>query len=56
MVSLDKPRVECYSRQGEHSWRFTDTEGLDATFTIPSFEIELTLAQVYTDISFAPDV
>jgi Uma2 family endonuclease len=50
LVAQDAPHVEHYVRQDDGSWRFTETDGLDATITLPSVEAELPLAEVYLDV------
>lgn len=50
LVAQDAPHVEHYVRQNDGSWRLTDTDGLDATITLPSIEAELPLDEVYLDV------
>jgi len=50
LVARDVPHVERYVRQDDGSWRLTDTDGLDATITLPSIEAELPLDEVYLDV------
>ncbi len=50
LVAQDEPHVEHYVRQDDASWRFTETDGLDATITLPSVEAELPLSEVYLDV------
>ena len=50
LVAQDAPHVEHYVRQDDASWRFTETDGLDATIMLPSAEAELPLAEVYLDV------
>ena len=50
LVAQDAPHVEHYVRQDDGSWRFTETDGLNATITLPSVEAELPLAEVYLDV------
>jgi Uncharacterized protein conserved in cyanobacteria len=50
LVAQDRPHVEHYARQDDGSWRFTETDGLDATITLPSVEAELPLAEIYLDV------
>jgi Uma2 family endonuclease len=50
LVAQDAPHVEHYVRQDDASWRFTETDGLDAAITLPSVEAELPLAEVYLDV------
>jgi len=50
LVAQDTPHVEHYVRQDDGSWRLTDTDGLDATITLPSVEAELPLSEIYLDV------
>ncbi|WP_103019676.1 Uma2 family endonuclease [Salinibacter altiplanensis] len=50
LVAQDAPHAEHYVRQDDGSWRLTDTDGLDATITLPSVEAELSLSEVYLDV------
>jgi len=50
LVAQDAPHVEHYVRQDDASWRFTETDGLNAAITLPSVEAELPLAEVYLDV------
>jgi len=50
LIAQDAPHVEHYVRQNDGSWRLTDTDGLDATITLPSIEAELPLDEVYLDV------
>jgi Uma2 family endonuclease len=50
LVAQDAPHVEHYVRQDDAGWRFTETDGLDATITLPSVEAELPLAEIYLDV------
>ncbi|MFB6098835.1 MAG: Uma2 family endonuclease [Salinibacter sp.] len=50
LVAQDAPHVEHYVRQDDASWRFTETDGLDAAITLPSVEAELPLAEIYLDV------
>ena len=53
LVSQHKPKIEHYVRQGDSTWVFKSTEGLDAAVTI--LGASLSLAEVYDKITF-PDV
>lgn len=50
LVAQDQPHIEHYVRQDDGSWRLTDTDGLEATITLPSIEAELPLNEVYLDV------
>ncbi len=50
LVSQHKPKIEHYVRQGDSTWVFKSTEGLDAAVTI--LGASLSLAEVYDKITF----
>lgn len=54
MVVQDKPRIECYHRQGDGSWSFTWFEGIDATARLRSLQIEMPLREAYAKVEFPP--
>lgn len=52
LVAQDRPHVEHYVRQDDASWRFTETDGLDAEIDLPSLDAALPLSEIYLDIAF----
>lgn len=50
LVAQDRPHVEHYVRQKDESWIFTETDGLDATITLPSVDADLLLTEIYLDV------
>lgn len=50
LIAQEESHVEHYVRQDDGSWRFTETDGLNATITLPSVEAKLPLSEVYRDI------
>lgn len=52
LVAQDRPHIEHYVRQDDASWRFTETDGLDAEIDLPSLDATLPLSEVYLDIAF----
>lgn len=50
LVAQEDPHVEHYVRQDDENWRFTGTDRLDATITLPSVEATLPLSEVYLDV------
>lgn len=50
LVAQEEPHVEHYVRQDDESWRFTETDELDTTITLPSVDAELPLSEVYLDV------
>ncbi len=55
LVAQDRPHVEHYVRQDDESWRFTETDGLDAEIDLPSLDASLPLSEIYLDVSFESD-
>ncbi len=51
LVSQDKPLVEQYVRQDDGSWKFTATEGVEASLFLPSLGCTLSLAEVYDQVT-----
>lgn len=52
LVEQDKPEVEFFYRQENGEWWVESLEGLDAVLTLPCPDMELTLTDIYEDISF----
>jgi len=52
LVSQDQILVEHFVRQEDDSWKFTATEGLDASIFLPSLNCTLPLAEVYDRVVF----
>ena len=52
LVSQTEARVELYVRQDDGSWKYTATEGLEASVFLPSLDCALPLAEVYDRIVF----
>jgi Uma2 family endonuclease len=55
LVAQDRPHVEHYVRQDDASWRFTETDGLDAEIDLPSLDATLPLSEIYLDVAFDSD-
>ena len=55
LVAQDRPHVEHYVRQNEASWRFTETDGLDAEIDLPTLDATLPFSEIYLDVSFESD-
>ena len=58
LVSQDKALVEQYVRQDDGSWKFTATEGVEASLFFPSLGCSLSLSEIYDRVQFgevAPD-
>jgi len=52
LIAQDRPHAEHYARQDDGSWRFTETDGLDAEIDLPSLDAALPLSEIYLDVSF----
>ncbi len=55
LVAQNRPYVEHYVRRDEASWRFTETDGLDAEIDLPTLDATLPLTEIYLDVSFESD-
>jgi Uma2 family endonuclease len=53
LVSQDKPQIEHFIRQDDHSWKVFTYIGLDKICRVESIECELKLAEVYDRIKFS---
>jgi Uma2 family endonuclease len=53
LVSQWDPYVERFHRQADGSWALTVFEGLDTTFHFASVNAELTLGDIYQNVTFA---
>ncbi len=50
LVAQHTPRVECYTRQADGSWRYEIVRGLDAVLTLETIGCTLRLADIYEDV------
>lgn len=55
LVSIDRPRVEHFARQGPAQWLFTTVEGLDAVLKLPAIHVETPLGEIYRRVVFPPE-
>lgn len=55
LISQDQPRVERYTRRGEHFWHYTETLGLKGEIRIDSLDVTLTLAEIYEGVLTADE-
>ncbi|MGI9034947.1 MAG: Uma2 family endonuclease [Pyrinomonadaceae bacterium] len=53
LVSQDKPQVEHFIRQDDHSWKVFTYIGLDKICPVESIECELKLSEIYDRIKFS---
>ncbi|SRR5213593_1105118 len=54
LVSQREPRIEQFIRQQGGDWLLRQAVGLDATLTIPSLEIAISLAEIFANVKFVP--
>lgn len=54
VVAQDRPHIEHYVRQGDESWRFTETDGFEGEVSCPSIDVSLPLDEIYLDV-FDPE-
>lgn len=52
LISQNRPRIEHFARQGDRQWLLSAAEGMDASLTIPSLEITLSLADIFAKVEF----
>ena len=55
LVAQNPPRVERYTRRGEHFWHYTETLGLDGEIRIESLNVTLKLAEIYEGVLTADE-
>jgi Uma2 family endonuclease len=55
LIEQDSPRIEYYQRQADHTWLLADAHGLDARLELPVIGCTLALAEVYEQVTFAPE-
>lgn len=50
LVAEDEPRVERFTRHGEHFWLYGETTGLDGEIQLESLNVTLKLADIYDGV------
>ena len=55
LVSQSEPRVERFARVRGDDWLLTDAHGQDASITLTSVDVEISLAELYERIDFDPE-
>jgi Uma2 family endonuclease len=55
LVSQSGPRLEQFLRQANNEWLLREAFGLNATLTLPSLEITISLAEVFRNVKFGPE-
>jgi Uma2 family endonuclease len=54
LVSQHEPRIECFLRQADSTWRYETSVGIDATVTLTAIGCPLRLSDIYARITFPP--
>ena len=54
LVRQHEPSVELFIRQPNGDWLLRQATGLEATLTIPSLEITISIAEIYANVKFVP--
>ena len=52
LIRQDRPHIEHYAKQAPHQWLLTDYEGLDATLSLESLSLTLSLNELYEAVEF----
>ena len=52
LISQRLPRLEQFVRRANGEWALRIAEGLDATLTLPSLEVTIALAEVFSKVDF----
>lgn len=52
LIDQYRPQVEHYAKQGDNQWLFTEYNDLEASFTLASVNVEISLAELYEAIEF----
>lgn len=52
LVAQDRPRVECFTRQSDGSWRFEVAKGLDAVLSLAPIGCTVRLGDIYARVPF----
>jgi Uma2 family endonuclease len=50
LITQDEPRVERFTRHGEHFWLYGETTGLDGEIQLESLNVTLKLADIYDGV------
>jgi Uma2 family endonuclease len=56
LVSQDMARIECYRRQENNQWLYSDATALEAIVELPSIAAKLALADVYDKVTFDDEI
>jgi len=50
LLSQKKARIEVYTRGENENWIFTQADGLDASISLTTFDIQLQLSDIYKNV------
>ena len=50
LVAQDQPRVEWYTRHGEHFWHYAETIGMQSEIRLESLNVRISLAEIYDGV------
>jgi Uma2 family endonuclease len=53
LVSQKEPKIERFLRNDDGTWTLTEVAGLDATLSLPSLGVEISLREVYDKVDFS---
>ena len=54
LVSQKEPRIDQFIRQENEQWLLREAAGLQASLSLPSLEIKISLAEVFAGVEFVP--
>jgi len=54
LVSQKEPRIEQFVRHENEQWLLREAAGLQASLSLPSLEIKISLAEVFAGVEFVP--
>lgn len=52
LVSQREPRIEQFIRKPDGRWEFAEASGLESHLSVPSMEINISLAEVFANVQF----
>jgi Uma2 family endonuclease len=55
LVAQDQPRVEWYTRRGEHFWHYAETIGMEGEIRLEALDVVISLAEVYEGVLAAEE-
>lgn len=55
LVAQDQPRVEWYTRHGEHFWHYAETIGVHGEIRLEALDVVISLAEVYEGVLAAEE-